>query len=324
VAVKEEAQKPPSFVVGDLSIKPSEVSPGESVRIYANVTNIGDASGIYIITLKINSTVETTKSVALAGGESTTIMFEVIRELPGAYLVEVDGHVETFTVRRISPPPKARFEIMGFTISPTETEVGENIIISFTVRNTGGERGLYTVVLKINGTIEDKKDVSLNAGESTFITFKVNKYVAGTYRVEIDGLSGIFLIKAPKAAQINITGLSIEPSEINLGGAATLTANITNAGKIEGTCTITLKVDGTVKATKEVTIPAGSSTSITFTITGDTAGTHQIEVDGQAILLTVKEVSSPPPAQQWLSYIAITITIILILTITAIIVKRRK
>ena len=63
------------------------------------------------------------------------------------------------------------------------------------VANTGGESGSYTVVLKIDGVKEAEERVTIAAGSSQTVTFSVTKEEAGTYSVDVSGLTGSFTVK---------------------------------------------------------------------------------------------------------------------------------
>jgi parallel beta-helix repeat protein len=93
--------------------------------------------------------------------------------------------------RAIGPTLK----LSNLSISLSEAEVGEPITVSVEVRNVGETEGTYRIALKLNGTVEATKDVTLSGGGSSVVTFRVNKDVAGTYSVEVDGLTGFFRLK---------------------------------------------------------------------------------------------------------------------------------
>jgi len=84
-----------------------------------------------------------------------------------------------------------------------------------------------------------------------------------------------------------VTNLVITPTEVGVGEEATVTANVTNTGEVDGTKAISLKIDGVVEDSEDVTLAAGANQTVTFTVTKDAAGTYEIEVDGQTGNLTV-------------------------------------
>jgi len=91
--------------------------------------------------------------------------------------------------------PSANFKVSHLKISPEEAEPGEDVTISVLVTNIGDEKGFYDVILKVNGSVEDVKSITLDAGKSINIKFRVSKKETGTYIVEVDGLKKEFRIK---------------------------------------------------------------------------------------------------------------------------------
>ena len=91
-------------------------------------------------------------------------------------------------------PGPAAFSLSSLTISPSEIVLGESVTISVEVTNTGEEAGNYEVILKIDGVVEASEEVSVAAGASQQVIFTVSKDVAKTYSVDINGLSGIFVV----------------------------------------------------------------------------------------------------------------------------------
>jgi VCBS repeat-containing protein len=103
-------------------------------------------------------------------------------------------------------PEPAAFTVGSLVISPTEVDIGETINVSLLVANTGGMAGSYEVTLKIDGVVEATQYVTVGAGESETVTFTTSRDVAGSYSVDINGLSGSFTVKenpAPPPPEVN-------------------------------------------------------------------------------------------------------------------------
>jgi len=96
---------PAAFITTDLFILPTEVDSNESVTISVLVTNTGDLTGSYKVTLKINTVVEATKEVTLNAGASQTVIFITSKEAAGTYSVDVNGISGSFTVKEKPAPP---------------------------------------------------------------------------------------------------------------------------------------------------------------------------------------------------------------------------
>jgi uncharacterized protein YfaS (alpha-2-macroglobulin family) len=73
--------------------------------VSVKATNIGEASGSYTVELKVAGVTVDRKTVTLAGGESTTLIFEWTGEKAGIYDVDVAGLRGSLGV--VSPPLEA-------------------------------------------------------------------------------------------------------------------------------------------------------------------------------------------------------------------------
>ena len=69
----------------------------------------------------------------------------------------------------------------------------------------------------------------------------------------------------------------------------TSASNVTNAGEIEGTYTVTLKVEGKELESQEVTLAAGATQTVTFSLVEDRGGSYDVAVDGVVGTLLVEE-----------------------------------
>lgn len=84
--------------------------------------------------------------------------------------------------------PPAKFLVSNLKVTPAEIKPNEEITVSVTVTNIGGQAGSYSVPLVVNQVTEDTKLVTLAKGESTSVDFKFTKQTLGTYSINVDGL----------------------------------------------------------------------------------------------------------------------------------------
>jgi hypothetical protein len=142
--------------------------------------------------LRINNVVEHITDLILSPGASQSATFTIVKDIGGDYYAEVDGLSGTFVVIPLVP---ANFSVSNLVISPERAKQGENISISAVVTNHGEVAGNYSLVVKLKGAIETSKEVSLEPGESQKVTFDINKNTPGFYNVEVEGLTGRFVIE---------------------------------------------------------------------------------------------------------------------------------
>ena len=145
--------------------------------------------------------------------------------------------------------------VEGHGINETKISEAENGTIEATLDTTGWPIGNYTV------TVED-------------IDYTV--YVQDSFNVVI-GVPDIVLT------------LEVIPIHANVGDTVVAKATATNIGTVEGTKTISIKLDGVEVKSVEVTLGPGESETVeyTFEATEEMVGKHTIEVDGVSVTLTV-------------------------------------
>jgi hypothetical protein len=107
------------------------------------------------------------------------------------------SHFTAFTVLAETRP--AAFTASDLAVSPAKVDIGESVTIRVLLTNTGDLTGGYQLILKINNVGEATEDVTLAGGDSQTVTFTTTKDIAGSYSVNVDGMSGIFMVKPPPA-----------------------------------------------------------------------------------------------------------------------------
>jgi hypothetical protein len=89
----------------------------------------------------------------------------------------------------------AEFTISDLTISPSEIEIAEQSTISAVVTNTGDVTGKTKVTLKVNGASVASKYVEVAGHDSQTVSFITVQGEAGSYTIDLDGLTGTFTVK---------------------------------------------------------------------------------------------------------------------------------
>ncbi len=242
----------------------------------------------------------------LPEGEAEEDLFIAYYDEDAGEWVELDGvvdtennlittsvpHFTTFTiigvVTPLPPVIPAAFETSSLSISPAEVVIGEEVTIAVLVANTGGEAGSYQVTLVINDLVEATKEVTVRAGLSKEVTFSVTREEAGSYTVAVDGLSGSFAVVAPLIVPaFSVSSLSVLPAEVEPNEAVTITVLAANTGGVSGSYTVVLKIDGVKEAEETVTVAAGESQDVSFSVTREEAGSYTVTVDGLSGSFTV-------------------------------------
>lgn len=91
-----------------------------------------------------------------------------------------------------APPPAPDLYISGIQIHPTEVYVGQPVEILIVVANRGEITGSLTVTCAVNGEIIDTRMVTRTPGLYEGYRLYFTPQEAGTYQVEVNGLTGSF------------------------------------------------------------------------------------------------------------------------------------
>lgn len=201
-----------------------------------------------------------------------------------------------------------------FLEDPT-LELGQNKVFFITMILPDTDGAWHEPYPSGNGTLctitfevitEPPASSTLELVETMLLDTELNEI---THGVE----DGSFELVAWLPAEFTVSNLSISPTEVNVKKAATVTVTVSNTGELSGTYTATLKVDGVVEDTEDVTVESGGSKTASFTVTKETKGTYSIDIDGLTGTLTVKK---PPPYGLYAGIIIVLILIVVIVWYT--------
>jgi len=106
-------------------------------------------------------------------------------------------HLSIFAVMAHTSPPS--FTVSGLIISPTEAEIGASITTTVLVTNIGDLSGDYELIFKLDNNVEEIRNVTLSGESSKDESFTTTVNTIGTHQVDINGLSGSFVVTAGAA-----------------------------------------------------------------------------------------------------------------------------
>ena len=100
----------------------------------------------------------------------------------------------------------------------------------------------------------------------------------------------------PAPAAFQIADLVISPAEVKPGEKVTITAEVTNAGGTDGSYTAKLRINDVTEATRKVTVAAGASQLLSFTVVKDAPDTYKVSWDELSGQFGVVKPAPPKPA----------------------------
>ena len=299
-------------------------SPATRFKVTVDVTNHSAQSGSFSAILQVKGPggaafqPEQVKEITLAAGQKGQISFFLVKEGLGRYEVKVEGQLGAFDVVRKLNPANLSFSQLRFSVSPedekrlkelgltppTEVTPGTPVTMAAFVSNNGDLDGRAELGLRINGALAQTRSVALPGRGGVDVSFVFTPPADGTYVVELIELDQVVAplrgtIKAVtpgKPAPIGYSRLAIEPLEVELGGAVSVSVLLTNPGETAVTETVTLLLNGQPVIAKEVIIQQLSAVPVSFTIKApDLVGEYKIEVGPLAGALRVTQPRAPTP-----------------------------
>jgi hypothetical protein len=110
----------------------------------------------------------------------------------------------------------------------------------------------------------------------------------------------------PAPAAFMVSSLIISLLEVAFEEEVSISVTVTNTGDLEGTYTVTLKINGAVEAIENVELAGGATKLVTFKVVEDTEGTYNVEVNGLTGSFSV--VALLPLEVPWIIIIALLVS----------------
>jgi hypothetical protein len=184
----------------------------------------------------------------------------------------------------------AEFTVTDLTITPSEAEEAEPILISANITNIGDLEGTYDANLTINNVLTQNQTIVVSGNNtSTIVEFTVIEETIGDYTVELGGLTGSFKIKAapPTASNIHLSNPVVKPYEGWVDEPITITVTADNPSSEADKLTVKFTVDDLLVETRKIELAAGATTTVEFTYNATTEGKHTFKVNSISGTFTI-------------------------------------
>jgi hypothetical protein len=184
----------------------------------------------------------------------------------------------------------AEFLVADLTITPSEAEEAEPILITANITNIGDLEGTYDANLTINNVLAQNQTVAVPGNNtSTIVEFTVIEETIGDYTVELGGLTGSFKIKAapPTASNIHLSNPVVNPYEGWVDEPITFTVTANNPSSEADGLTVKFTVDDSPVETRKIELAAGATTTVEFTYNATTEGKHTYKINSISGTFTI-------------------------------------
>jgi hypothetical protein len=184
----------------------------------------------------------------------------------------------------------AEFKVSDLTITPSEAEEAEPILISANITNVGDLEGTYDANLTINNVLTQNQTVVVPGNNtSVIVEFTVIEETVGNYTVELGGLTGSFKIIAapPTASNIHLSNPIVKPYEGWVNETITITVTADNPSNETDMLTVKFTVDDSLVETRKIELAAGATTTVEFTYNATTEGKHTFKINSISGTFTI-------------------------------------
>jgi len=207
----------------------------------------------------------------------------------GTIALDADGDpLGSFTVEEDldppDPPEDANIIGLAYSFGPAGATFDPFITIEFTIDPATIPSGV------------DPEDVVLayydeEAGEWVELTTTYDP-ATNTFTASTSHFTTFAVIAGAAPAAFSLSDLSIYPAEVEIGETVTITVSVANTGGMGGSYAVILKINDVAEAEESVTVAAGDSEDVSFSISKEEAGSYSITVEGLGGSFTV---AAPPP-----------------------------
>jgi hypothetical protein len=184
----------------------------------------------------------------------------------------------------VSTPAPAAFEASDLDVEPETVTSGEIVVITARLKNTGGVTASRAVQLKIDGQVEASQDIEVAPGEAHLVSFTVSREDAGVYAVDVEGLTGSFVVEGVLPQSVfSLGSLIVTPGEAKPGDTVTVSFDVANTGEAQGSYLAVLRINGIEEDSEEIQLAGGETRTVTFTTSRQDPGSYEIEIGDAAL-----------------------------------------
>ncbi|WP_254280389.1 PKD domain-containing protein [Haloarcula marina] len=179
--------------------------------------------------------------------------------------------------------PQVSGESIGTAGSPV---VGQPLIVTATLSNTGHRDGTETVTTVLGGRVVASEQVTVPAGGAADLSFTITPTRAGTQELSLAGQSRTLEV-AESVASIGSPSVSVAKSRVAPGETVRVNATFTNDGTAAGNVSAEFVAFGDVVETERMQLEPGESRTVTFEQRIERPGEYALSVNGQNATVTV-------------------------------------
>jgi len=172
-----------NYCYRNLNVFPDGAELEKSFKVSAIVTNPKDSKIVKDVKLYVDGKPFVSKNITLAARESKEVSFAYKFREPGFHTITINN----LNPKIVAVGVPSKFEYTGLKV-PLTAALGESVIISAIVTNTGSFKKKEKVNLYVDGKVAYWKEVTLNGGEAKEVSFACKLAEKGVHGITMGNL----------------------------------------------------------------------------------------------------------------------------------------
>ena len=183
-------------VIRVASVSERRIEQNGSVHLVADVRNVGHGTGPVTARLAVDGRDLASRTVVVPTNGSAQVAF--VRQVSGTETVTLGVHDQRREVSLQSGDgalPTDGVGVTDLTVEPGTVDVGEEVTVRATVRNTGDRNRSYEAVLRLFDRGVRRTSVTVAPGGTRNVTFTIQVESPGTYRPSVGNRSARLVVR---------------------------------------------------------------------------------------------------------------------------------
>lgn len=196
---------------------------------------------------------------------------------------------------------KSPFKISNMAIAPRQPNINEKATLTAAIVNTGTTRGAYPTRLWIGTALQESGSIDVEPGATRNISFGVSRDQPGLYKAMLGEADLQFTVADP--AKLKASGFTVSPAAPRESDLVTVSEQVQNTGAVEALYTARLKLNQTLRDSREISLKPGEKRDVVFPLGNLPAGSYAIDLDGQTASLSVSGGGAGPSSSSPLTLV---------------------
>ncbi|MFO7794430.1 MAG: S8 family serine peptidase, partial [Candidatus Nanohaloarchaea archaeon] len=245
----------------------------DTVEASVTASNIGDVSGLFNISLKVDESLDQSVERNISGGSNQSISFDRKFSDRGNYTLSSGNLSESLEVLR-----PGSIELLDSSLSNNTIVEGDSVNYTLQAENPGDVQASSLIEFMIDSQVERSRNVTVEKQSNNDTVFNQSFDSPGNYTLAANSTLEKDL-EVLNDAELNITGLSLSNSSIVEGENISVNVSAQNIGDVSGSFIVPMNITGGTDYSnnKSIELDSGDGANVVFTQNIEDPGNYSSE-----------------------------------------------